>query len=54
MGDCACAGQVTVRDLYKERDCGRFKGSFEDLVDAHGVLALKLTPTRFTPPALIS
>ena len=40
------AAQVVVRDIYKERDIGRFTGSFEDIVEAHGVLALRLTPIR--------
>ena len=35
-----------MRDIYKERDIGRFTGSFEDIVEAHGVLALRLTPIR--------
>lgn len=38
--------QVMVRDLYKERDLGRFTGSLTEMVDAHGVLALKLTPVK--------
>lgn len=38
--------QVVVRDIYKERDIGKFTGTYRDIVDAHGVLALKLTPVR--------
>ena len=38
--------QVVVRDIYKERDIGRFTGAFSDIVEAHGVLALRLTPTK--------
>ena len=38
--------QVTVRDIYKERDIGRFTGFFSEIVEAHGVLALRLTPLR--------
>ena len=38
--------QVVVRDIYKERDIGRFTGTFSDIVEAHGVLALRLTPTK--------
>ena len=37
---------MVVRDIYKERDIGRFTGLFEDIVEAHGVLALRLTPIR--------
>ena len=46
--------QVVVRDIYKERDIGRFTGSFTDIIEAHGVLALRLTPVRWvlcTPEA---
>ena len=39
--------QVVVRDVYKERDIGRFTGSFTDIIEAHGVLALRLTPVRW-------
>jgi hypothetical protein len=35
-----------VRDIYKQRDIGRFRGTYRDVVDAHGVLALKLTPLQ--------
>ncbi len=38
--------QVMVRDIYKERDIGRFTGTFTDIIEAHGVLALRLTPVR--------
>ena len=41
--------QVVVRDLYKERDLGRYTGELTELVDAHGVLALKLSPVRCVP-----
>ena len=39
--------QVVVRDIYKERDIGRFTGTFTDIIEAHGVLALRLTPVRW-------
>ena len=42
----AALTQVMVRDMYKERDVGRFVGMYRDVVDAHGVLALKLTPVK--------
>ncbi|CAL8470506.1 g10048 [Coccomyxa elongata] len=38
--------EVMVRDLYKERDIGHYTGMMTELVEAHGVLALKLTPTK--------
>ena len=41
--------QVVVRDIYKERDIGKFTGMYRDIVDAHGVLALKLTPVKCAP-----
>jgi hypothetical protein len=37
---------VTVRDIYKERNIGVYSGSYSEMVDAHGVVALKLTPIR--------
>lgn len=43
--------QVMVRDLYKERDMGHYTGMMTELVEAHGVLALKLTPTKYALPA---
>jgi hypothetical protein len=35
-----------VRDLFKERDLGRFTGSFTSVVDNHGVIVLRVSPTR--------
>lgn len=43
--------QVMVRDLYKERDMGHYTGMMTELVEAHGVLALKLTPTKYALPS---
>ena len=38
-----------MRDIYKERDVGLYKGAYSEMVDAHGVVALKLTPGRSEP-----
>lgn len=38
--------EAVVRDLYREKDIGTFVGEFTHLVDAHGVLALKITPVH--------
>ena len=35
-----------MRDLYKERDIGHYTGMMTELVEAHGVLALKLIPIK--------
>lgn len=40
-----------VRDLYKERDMGHYTGMMTEHVEAHGVLALKLTPTKYALPS---
>ncbi|KAK9835556.1 hypothetical protein WJX74_002877 [Apatococcus lobatus] len=37
---------VTVRDLYKRKDLGTFRGSFTGAVWVHDVLALKVTPQK--------
>ena len=42
----ACCVQATVRDLFKERNLGVFSGSFTSVVDNHGVIVLKISPTR--------
>ena len=45
------AAQANVRDLFKERDLGRFTGSFTSVVDNHGVIVLKVSPARRAPAA---
>ena len=35
-----------MRDLFKERDLGVFRGSFTSVVDNHGVIVLKIATTR--------
>ena len=41
------AGTVfTVRDLWRQKDLGNFKGKFETKVAPHGVVLVRLVPTR--------
>ena len=42
----AWCAQATVRDLFKERNLGVFSGSFTSVVDNHGVIVLRISPTR--------
>ena len=41
--------QVTVRDLYNKKDLGLFTHNFTAVIPYHGVLALKLTPSKCVP-----
>ena len=36
-----------MRDLYKGKDLGTFVGSFKGTVPCHGVLMLRLTPSKW-------
>ena len=38
--------QATVRDMYAKKDLGLFTGNFTAVVPDHGVVALKLTPSK--------
>ena len=38
--------KFVVRDLWRQKDLGEFKGKFETKVAPHGVVLLKLTPPR--------
>ena len=38
--------QATVRDLYQKKDLGLFTGNFTMVVPDHGVMAIKLTPSK--------
>lgn len=40
------AAQATVRDLYNKKDLGLFTGNFTAVVPDHGVMAIKLTPSK--------
>ena len=39
--------QATVRDLYAKKDLGLFTHNFTAVVPYHGVMALKLTPSKY-------
>ena len=41
--------QATVRDLYAKKDLGLFTHNFTWIVPQHGVLAIKLTPSKCVP-----
>ena len=38
--------QATVRDLYQKKDLGLFTGNFTVVIPDHGVMAIKLTPSK--------
>lgn len=40
---------MTVRDLYAKKDLGLFTHNFTAVIPYHGVLALKLTPSKCAP-----
>ena len=40
------AAKFTVRDLWRQNDLGSFKGKFETVVPRHGVVLIRLIPTR--------
>ncbi len=42
--DLGISGKQKVRDLWRQKDIGRFKGKFTALVPAHGVIMLRLFP----------
>ena len=42
--------QATVRDLYAKKDLGLFTHNFTWIVPQHGVLAIKLTPSKCVSP----
>ncbi|MGA2093233.1 MAG: putative Ig domain-containing protein [Sedimentisphaerales bacterium] len=37
-------GKQTVRDLWRQKDIGTYKDSFEAIVRSHGVILVKITP----------
>ena len=41
------AAQATVRDLYAKKDLGLFSSNYTAIVPYHGVVALKLTPSKY-------
>lgn len=38
--------QATVRDLYAKKDLGLFTSNFTWVIAEHGVMAIKLTPSK--------
>lgn len=40
--DMGISGEKTVRDLWRQKDLGRFVGKFETTVPAHGVVLVKI------------
>ena len=44
--DIGRSGAHTVRDLWRQRDLGAFPNVFETEVASHGVVLVKITPTR--------
>jgi alpha-galactosidase len=42
--DLGLSGQQTVRDLWQQKDLGRFKDQFQAKVDRHNVVLVKITP----------
>jgi alpha-galactosidase len=40
------AGSPTVRDLWTGKDLGKFRSSFTAQVPKHGVVMIKVTPSR--------
>ena len=41
--DISKSGKLTVRDVWRQRNIGRFKGSFKSPVAAHDVVLVRLT-----------
>ena len=44
--DLGLSGQQTVRDLWRQKDIGKFTGKFESKVGRHGVMLVKIAPTK--------
>jgi len=44
--DLGLNGQQTVRDLWRQKDIGKFNGQFQAKVGRHGVLLVKITPAK--------
>ena len=40
------SGEQTVRDLWRQKDLGQFKGQFEAQVGRHGVVMVKIAPVK--------
>jgi alpha-galactosidase len=44
--DLGVTGPQTVRDLWRQKDIGRFDGEFHASVPRHGVVMIKVTPVK--------
>lgn len=44
--DLGLSGEQVVRDLWRQRDLGKFTGQFESKVGRHGVVMVKIKPAR--------
>ena len=44
--DLGLTGKHTVRDLWRQKDLGAFAGKFEATVSRHGVMLVRIAPTR--------
>ena len=44
--DLGLTGQQSVRDLWRQKDLGKFSGQFQANVGRHGVVLVKVTPAN--------
>jgi alpha-galactosidase len=44
--DLGLKGNQKVRDLWRQKDLGKFKDKFEATVPRHGVVLVRIWPTR--------
>ena len=44
--DLGLSGEQTVRDLWRQKDLGKFTGQFETKVGRHGVVLVKIAPAK--------
>ena len=44
--DLGLSGEQTVRDLWRQKDLGKFTGQFQAKVGRHGVVLVKITPAK--------
>jgi len=44
--DLKISGKAQVRDLWQHQDRGQYGESFNSTVSAHGVVLVKITPSR--------
>jgi alpha-galactosidase len=44
--DLGLSGEQAVRDLWRQKDLGKFAGKFEAKVGRHGVVLVKISPAK--------